>query len=88
MKKISCLGKTKQESRTELECIDKSGVEESLAAITGHGCSPRGRTAGIVTAYLLPHYLLLYVILYMNIIEFIHVAIIMLLPTKLTALEL
>jgi hypothetical protein len=51
MKKISCLGETKQASRTKLECIDKSGVEESLAAITGHGCSPRGRTAGIVTAH-------------------------------------
>ena len=46
------------------------------AAITGAWLFFLEENSGeVVAAYLLPHHLFMYVILYMNIIEFIHVAI-------------
>ncbi len=52
------------ESRTKkFGCIYQSGVEESLAAITGAWLFVLEENSGeVVAAYLLPHYLFLYVI--------------------------
>src|ERR687897_2347123 len=72
--------KTKKDSRTKFNCIYQSGVRGTSAAITGYGCSPRGEQrggGGSVPLTPLSYYM---IILYMNIIEFIRVAIIMSLP--------
>jgi hypothetical protein len=55
------------------------------AAITGYAILLRGENSGevVAAAYLLPHSLLRRIILYMNIIEFIHVAMITPLPTQM-----
>ncbi len=52
------------ESRTKkFGCIYQSGVEESLAAITGAWLFVLEENSGeVVAAYLLPHHLFLYVI--------------------------
>jgi hypothetical protein len=53
------------------------------AAITGDNCSPQMGTGELVAAYLLPLSLLHMIILYMNIIEFIYVAMITPLSTQI-----
>lgn len=72
----------KQSKRVEpknFERIYQSGVEGSLLPSRGIAVLPRGENSGEVMAatYLLPHVYYYVIILYMNIIEFIHFAIIM-----------
>jgi hypothetical protein len=72
---------TIQNKRVEsknFECTQQSGVEESLLPSRGIAVLPRGVNSGEVMAatYLLPHVSYNVLILYMNIIEFIHLAII------------